>query len=364
MKTNLTHRKKIIFTLILFLIVFLLFEIASHLTLKKIEMPTQPRWWTNTSNQSLMEYHPVLGWFHKKNETKAGKINGRDVVIHTNSLGLRGTQEYDLTSNKTRWYIFGDSFVFGFGVEDKEAFPAQITALDPEQETFNLGVAAYGMDQIYLLSQEFSWDYAPEITLICIFPRDFWRATQTFNSAGMAKPYFMINLQGELVLRNVPVPPYPKNFAPSRFPDLREKKGIQKVLSYSAILKAIKRILLEIKVTHQDTDTLEWDLGKPILSKMIKEIRQKGSTPYLVIVPPRQWITDASDASIAQNLKRFASGEQIEIIDFTPILREKLKGRSMDDLYIPFDKHWTAEAHRIVAETLLQEIIYKKRVPS
>ena len=169
--------------------------------LERPSLPTpSPNGWAILPEQSWMEYHSVLGWFHQKNKTAYLEKKGRKVAVHTNSQGLRGTKEYaaEEPSGVTRIYALGDSFTFGFGVEDSETFPSVMETLNPNFEVFNLGVPAYGVDQITLLLREFGMAHKPDFIFICLYPEDFWRALRAFNDGGYGKPYYTIEPDGKL----------------------------------------------------------------------------------------------------------------------------------------------------------------------
>jgi lysophospholipase L1-like esterase len=89
-------------------------------------------------------------------------VQGRDFrfAVHTNSLGLRGDE---LRSGpQTRILLLGDSYVFGYGVDDAETFAARLQELfdtrgPPGIEVVNAGVPGYGAAQARRLAARL-WD--------------------------------------------------------------------------------------------------------------------------------------------------------------------------------------------------------------
>lgn len=53
-------------------------------------------------------------------------VEGREVPVHTNSLGLRGAEPGPKASDERRVLMIGDSYVWGMGVEDGETVPARL----------------------------------------------------------------------------------------------------------------------------------------------------------------------------------------------------------------------------------------------
>ena len=99
--------------------------------------------------------------------------------------------------------MLGDSFTFGEDVGDEETWVHQLGVLDPGLEPVNLGVHAYGHDQMLLtLREEGPW-LRPDIVLVGYVHIDLERNRTAFFD--YAKPRFELE-DGTLVLRNVPVP--------------------------------------------------------------------------------------------------------------------------------------------------------------
>jgi len=67
--------------------------------------------------------------------------------------------------------VLGDSFAWGFGVEDEQMFTRIVEReSDPPVELVNLGVSGYGTDQQYLLWLELGQRFQPDRVLILVTP--------------------------------------------------------------------------------------------------------------------------------------------------------------------------------------------------
>lgn len=100
----------------------------------------------------------------------------------------------------------GDSYTSGDEVADFDAWPARLQQI-AGRRTVNAGVAAYGLDQTVLLTEQLVGQLRPGV-LIVGFIADDVRRCEMKRMWGREKPY----LAGEgsaLELRNVPVPPPP-----------------------------------------------------------------------------------------------------------------------------------------------------------
>ncbi len=301
----------------------------------------------------------MLGWFHQKNKSAKLDKNKLQVPLTTNSAGLRGSREYFKAKPAAiqRVYAAGDSFTFGFGVKDSEVYTHQMELINPGIEVLNLGVAGYGIDQIYLLIKEFGFSYSPDIVLIAVYPEDFWRATRAFNDAGFGKPYFFIEKSGSLSLKHVPVPKE-KNFSVPQFPIFQDVSAADELFSWSRIYTLSKKagISIKKKLGLEDPESKpEWHLGRQILHEAIELVRGHHAVPILVIVPPKRWVTGTSEP-VLDSMRRFAAREQIRAVDLTPAFRQASAEAGIDQYYIPDDLHWTPQGHELAAQVLLKEI--------
>ena len=337
------------------LIMLGLAEIVCHGIEKKISMPAAPNGWAIIPEQSWIEYHPTLGWFHQKNKQSSLSKNGQQTYISTNHLGMRSARGYSLEKPDGifRVYALGDSFTFGFGVEDNQTFPAVMEKTDSRLEVFNLGVPGYGVDQISLLLNEFGFKYNPDFIFIVLYPEDFWRALRAFNDGGYGKPYYTLDRDG-LKLRHVPVPKE-KKFTVPQFPEIIRRNPFQKILDSSALYRTSRKAWMKIlkNLGSEDPDTsTEWMLGREILKKTMADIKKQGIPSAIVLVPPQRWLT-GTDEPVRQSLIRFGQREGVDVLDLTPVFEKACARDGVEHYYIPYDLHWTPEGNTLTAKTLM-----------
>lgn len=97
----------------------------------------------------LIRFYPVIGWKPKENlETYATDIPGNRYRLTTDSDGWRNT---NATIEECEVLVFGDSFAFGFGVNDKDFFGNA----DPGSSIKSIGANGYNMVQEYLLMEKY-----------------------------------------------------------------------------------------------------------------------------------------------------------------------------------------------------------------
>jgi lysophospholipase L1-like esterase len=154
-------------------------------------------------------YDPTLGWFPAPNTTRSF-TGTRPITLHHNRRGFRGPDP--VLSDKPRVVVLGDSFTWGYDVEEPDRFTEKIQARHPEWAVYNLGVSGYGTDQEYLLLQrEFAF-YQPQLVLLIVCVANDTEDNSWSARYGYFKPWFA-NAGGQLTLHGVPVPKDAKNFA-------------------------------------------------------------------------------------------------------------------------------------------------------
>lgn len=322
--------------------------------------------WALIPERVWTEYHPMLGWYHQKNKMAVHKLPEWEVNVHTNAAGFRGTREYSKEKPKdvTRIAAVGDSFFFGFGVADFETFEARMENKYSNLEVLNMGVAGYGLDQLLMLYRTIAKDYHPDYVLIGVFPEDFWRSTRAFADSGHAKPYFFLNSQNELILHNTPVPPQ-FSLQINQFPEVVEHSPLEKFMNQSILYRFARKKMIRLGKNLRliDPDSSEeWILGRRILEQLIKEIRDQGSHPVLVIVPSELWAQRQKPESLLRSIRLLAQRVNVDVVDLVPIFQQAVTKGNDGDYYIKNDRHWTAKGHEAVVQ-VIEKYLMSQNVP-
>jgi hypothetical protein len=126
---------------------------------------------------------PVLERVFRPNMS-AGYIasNGRRISIHTNSMGFRGTREYDAKDSLVfRIAGLGDSFTQGAGVNDDETYLSiweQLVNASAggarRMEAVNMGVDTYGTIKERIFLERYGLAMQPDLITIGFLPNDLW----------------------------------------------------------------------------------------------------------------------------------------------------------------------------------------------
>src|SRR5208283_3188029 len=215
-------------------------------------------------------FHPTRGWAVLPNIKNMTPFGDTDRVVNTNSKGLRGETEYEYarTPGKQRIVVLGDSFTFGTEVNDNETYARYLQSDLPNTEVLNLGVAAYGHDQMLLYLKEEGVKYHPDVVILGFVFIDIYRNISSFFA--YAKPKFEISSEG-LKLTNVPVP------TPEEM--LAREPYRSKAIDVGVILREKVRWISGINEQRARAITT------PILDDVVATTRGIGAVPVFVYMP-------------------------------------------------------------------------------
>lgn len=266
-----------------------------------------------TTNPSYVQQDPELGWVYRPHASARHRTSEFDVSIEINSRGFRGPEWGAKQPGRPRVLVLGDSYAFGWGVEQSESFTARLQALVPEWEILNAAVSGYGTDQEYLLLLRLIPDVQPDLVLDVFCSNDRVESASK-SSYGRLKPYFVRTGSG-LELRGVPIPE----------PSWLERS--------SFLYRAITKDLAERESLEQRIDPeFGWAMVCDLYRKMAKDL---GSVPLVIV-------------SSEERLAYLAAEEKaLHHVDLRPLFRSR-----KEKFTYPIDGHWTAAAHAAIAKEL------------
>lgn len=190
--------KKISFSLILSIILIILLEIImrfaftnqSSLKFFSNDGPAYRKLnWLyynggNDFSKSLLRVDKELGWVYKAD---LKQVDFKGTKLSTNSLGYRN--KFDFNSNDSNIiFMLGDSYTFGEEVDDDKNFVSLLNEVNLKWRFYNLGISAYGYDQMYLTMKRYIKSYRPHKIFVAVNFTDFNRAMLSFHD--YLKPYF------------------------------------------------------------------------------------------------------------------------------------------------------------------------------
>ncbi|MDP8236240.1 MAG: GDSL-type esterase/lipase family protein [Candidatus Erginobacter occultus] len=263
-----------------------------------------------------MRYDELVGW----RPIPGVRVGGVSIDNWGGRVGA--DSPIDLPLREKRILAFGDSFTFGDTVQGEEAWPALLEERLAEwgYSVVNLGVCAYGVDQMYLLYQELEEELQPDIVLAGIISWDVQRVPKTRRKAeAREKPMFVYE-GGELRLTNVPVP-------------MVEKEGLARISWKDILFDTSRSYLLdrirtsanpprwtgipETVYTDSNVDINKYARGLLISQKILeqwrKETMKRGQRLILVLIPTVNEVDYYHSYLI--RLKKNLADQGLEIVD-------------------------------------------------
>ncbi len=288
-----------------------------------------------------------------------------------------------------RIVALGDSFTFGYGVEEEEAWPRRLEAILAEEEAGErvevviLGVGGYGTwEETRYLEQERA-RLAPDLVLVAFYfgndPVDNrrWYPPVPVLAAGDAPAAEAGADRAERVKRWLGARLHLYNLIASRGDELLVRTGLRRLV-----------YPFEIDVLRSpppESVAAAWEATRAAFT-MLTHMQESGLAIRVVLVPMRHQVDDAFWQRLTAQYERLAGARavraldrdrpqrivedllldaKIESFDLLPGLRAAAR-RSPDPLYWSRDQHWTQAGHaaaaRLIADRLRSEGLFPSRI--
>lgn len=375
MKNKIKKKSRNIYiNLVVFFATVFLLMVVSEITLRLIE--PNPKY--KTENEfKFYEYSDYLGWKNKPFANGTLSIADSISNVRINSRGLRDYEHtYSKPNGKTRIEFLGDSFTWGYGVDQSQRyatiFENEINKkFQNSIEVIDMGTSGYETDQEYLLFKNEGVKYDPDIAVLA------YHNDATFllkkEAYGYPKPYFEIE-NSSLKLMNVPVPA--RNVTWDQRFYLHDNGLFWKtildanyLISNLKIYVLARDALLKVQFIH------DLVLGKPEMTeeeymkkalKVIdlilldsKKIADKNHAKFIVLlIPDKNQVYGSQKTTEIDHIVEFARNNNIHLINMLPDLREIAKQNK--NLYFDIDGHFSIEGNEIFGKLLAEKFIQNK----
>jgi hypothetical protein len=324
----------------LFLVVLSMFGILLVLVVAEFAVRLVLPQWAPTRAERVVfwVYDPQLGWAHRPNQQ--GRFTHPDfsVSVKINSRGLRD-REHDLRpSDKKRMMILGDSFGWGFGVEQEDRFSEVLERRQPDWEIINASVSGYSTDQEYLFVKDRGLAYRPDIVLLLVHDSDF-AGNDSSVQYGYNKPYFCVS-GDTLELRNSPVPTASFRQTIERF--LMGNTYLWRRI-YLAGAIASNRVKAGMDRNRSGDLSEQPEKRYEVMAQLIRAINgvcRQAQSRFLVVSCPL-------DEKKQFRIQTVCAAEGIPYLPLDDALAQ-----SRQAITFPHDDHWNATGHRLAADAL------------
>jgi hypothetical protein len=272
-------------------------------------------------------FDPELGWVSIPNLDLPDHF-GPGVYLRTNALGLRDDRNFAAAepSGRRRVVCSGDSFTFGYGVDNDHTWCRLLETLEPSLETVNMGQGGYGVDQSYLWYRRDGARLHHRLHLFAMIGLDFGRMASG-SYLGAPKPRLALR-GGRLQAAGTPLPrPSPLAVAWARY-------GRQALALPSAQLAAAAAQRLGGAGAPAPPPGTPLDpLAAGVVGELAEIDRRLGSRLVLVFLPRQEDFESGQAEHWRQLVAAAAAASGLELVDLFDDFR-RLAPAAVERLFI------------------------------
>lgn len=363
------HFKKLNYFIFITLASYVIVETTCYVFLKtgyiKSNLPTfHFSFKANNYPYQIADINPVWGTWHYP-ESFNFKGDCFHVPYNINSYGARDKERKVNSTDSNRVLVLGDSFIEGFGIEEKDRL-SNILEAETGTEFLNFGCSDFGTAHEYLLYKNLASKFTYTTILLGILPmNDFVDNDITYHKGlydGYVryKPFYVKN-NGHFQLVYAD-----SSFENSTFNKegyLKKNNSLKGTLSrflraYSAWFNVLdyfrhvkKRNTYYAKNYSGFVNYKKSDIER--LSYLIKQIKSVAPNKRIIVftIPIESEIKkyrEDGQNPLHGELLMLCKESKIEFIDLLPLYA----GKQIKDYFLPCNPHWNSEGNKFAAELL------------
>ena len=327
--------------------------------------------YTSPERDRYWKYDSLLGWAHQPGQEGVFETPQFRTSVHINSKGLRDEEHtYERNGETPRILVLGDSFTWGYGVEEPERFSEWLEK-SLGAEVINAGVSGYSTDQELLWMQTEGTKYDIDLIILVFAGNDIGDNLRQIVNTIYYKPQF-IEKDGDLVLTGNPVPRASVKERTLYFASQR-----------SALVFFLVQRWFDLQLSYNklksNEDNLEaTDQREPQSSTGIAAVESGPEEPFeltidlldeirnfavakeagFIIVATDRWWNHPSGAAYSDFIT------SLEAHEFLVLDVEAMSGFDPEQMDIADDGHWNKLGHEFVAEKIGEAIADHHLLPN
>jgi len=335
---------------------------------------------------------PILGWRNRPGVETDFESPEFRVHVRINDLGLRGAPvPKSPPSGRRRVLLVGDSFVFGWGVEEEQTFAAELVRLLPELETVSMGVAGYGTDQELIWLRREGLALRPDLVVACFYINDLIDNVSPVRWSHN-KPTFRLGADGSLLETLPPAAPAaparsekPAPPAPAWPGERIDDWMVSHLRIYSLLRPRIATLAVRagwmtpeeglddyvayFRRAASPAQEAQWRLAEAELAAMDQAARAQGARFAVLVVPAKVQVQKdvrarvlrayglrAADFDFGGPEERLAAWGRTAGVPVLTVHPDLERAAATRRLYYQFDGHWNREGHKAAAAALAREL--------
>ena len=291
------------------------------------------------------KYDSLLGWTHQPGQEGIFETPQFRTVVRINENGLRDQDHsYESQNDIKRILVLGDSFAWGYGVEESERF-SQMLEKELGVEVINAGVSGYSTDQELLWYRNEGIKYETDLVILVVAGNDVGDNDRQLVNTIYYKPRFVIE-EGQLVLKGYPVP------ETSLQGKLIYSSSQRSALAYFLVQRYFDLHSLYSRFKDNSDHTNSPGSGQNIEGEPFKltialidemeNIAESRNSKFMIVATDRWW-----NPTSEETYKDFVTTMQNE--GFLVLDIESMPGFDPEKMLIQDDGHWNQAGHDFVA---------------
>ena len=287
---------------------------------------------------------PVIGHRGKPGYEGRFKRPEFDIrVVHDERGFRRPAATADPGRCERRIFVYGDSFIWGWGVSEGQLVTDRLAALRPDLCVHNFGINASATAMQYTLFEREHLNMLAEgdTVVVIVYANDF-----SDNIRGQT-------FQGQIVAGQVRTVVVRRSLTHPVRRWLKEHSYLVNLGAYAADSWSLRRDRRRNeartrRVLDDSADSPETFVMRHYLESFRNAVEARGATLLVSMVPD-------DDPAFAAALARIARQSDIEFYDVSEEFRDEASVHGTDIRY-PSDGHWTAEGHELMARLLAERL--------
>jgi hypothetical protein len=309
-----------------------------------------------------VEHHPTFGYRYIPNtEMVLDKPGGGRYRIRINGQGIRSDREFTAAKRPGayRIVVLGDSMAAGQFLPNESRFGELLERRCPSLEVINLALEGSGTDQQVLLYEHLGLTFEHDAVVLLPFLQNIRRNMVEAREAVdprtrmmtlRPKPRFELR-DGELVLRNVPVPTSFEHSSGAELPRSAWKTRVARLPGAAIWRRVIQSAVpWEPFPEYGRDDTREWQLMRALILRL-----KMLAGPRPVAVVPTFYANYIRFRMARNYWSRFASlGDTpgLHPVDVLPDFQRGSTEEALSCFQEPYDMHFSALGHIVLADAV------------
>lgn len=301
--------------------------------------------YVSSERDRFWKYDSLLGWAHQPGQENLFKTKQFQTNVHINQKGLRDREHsYERTNNTRRILVIGDSFAWGYGVEEDQRFSSLLeTTLGVE--VINAGVSGYSTDQELIWFRKEGIKYDVDLVILVFSGNDVGDNHRQLVNTIYYKPQFVLEEDQQPILTGYPVP------KTSTQGKLIYSISQRSALAYFLIQRYFNLLSIygnfkgnsgvaNSQMTVANSSRESFDLTIALLGEM-RKITGSKEAKFMIVATDRWW---NSPPGVTYN--DFI--DKLKDEGFLVLDVESIPGFDPETMNIPDDGHWNQEGHEFV----------------